>query len=176
MGELVRLRTRYLLLIDIVLIFVGVLASFVIRYEALWHVGPYVRYNAYLFVTVLLVRPVFYYLFGLYRCWWRYASIKELVTIVEAVTVGSLVIAALVAGFLAPEVNGTRVFSRSILLLEWVLNILVIGSSRVLLRLLQTRQGTLEARSKGKVPTRRALVMGAGDAGAWTPARGSAHG
>jgi FlaA1/EpsC-like NDP-sugar epimerase len=163
---LVRLRTRYLLLIDIVLIFIGVIASFVIRYEALWNIGPYVRHNAYLFVTILLIRPLCYYLFGLYRCWWRYASIKELITIVQAVTVGSLVIAALVAGFLAPQVNGVRVFSRSVLLLEWMLNILAIGNSRIVLRLLQTRPGTYESRSRTQVPTRRALVMGAGDAGA----------
>ena len=139
-----------------------------IRYEALWHIVPYIRHNAYFFIAVLVVRPVIYYLFGLYRCWWRYASVKELIAIVEAVTVGSLIVAALVAGFLAPQVNGVRVFSRSILLLEWMLNIMAVGNARVLIRLLQTRPGTFERRAQAQAPTKRALIIGAGDAGAQT--------
>jgi len=162
----VRQRARYLVLVDLALIFLSVLGSFMIRYEALWHIGPYVRLNAYFFLTVLLVRPVIYYVFGLYRCWWRYASVKELIIIVQAVTVGSMVIVALVAGFLAPVRFGARVFSRSILLLEWMLNILAVGSSRMLLRLLQTRTGTRESRAGSALATRRTLIMGAGDAGA----------
>ena len=161
-----RLRGRYLLLIDLVSVTLAAVAAFVIRYEALWRVWPYIRHNAFFLVTVLLVRPTVYYVFGLYRRWWRYASVSELVTIVQAVTVGSLVITALVSGFLAPEQDGVRVFSRSILLLEWMLSLLAMGGTRILLRLVQTQVGTLERQATRRAPTRRALIMGAGDAGA----------
>ena len=161
-----RVRGRYLLLIDLVSVALAAVAAFVIRYEALLRVWPYIRHNAFFLVAVVLVRPTIYYLFGLYRRWWRYASVSELVTIVQAVTVGSLVITALVSGFLAPDQNGVRVFSRSILLLEWMLSLLAMGGTRILLRLVQSQAGTFERQATERAPTRRALIMGAGDAGA----------
>ncbi len=66
-----RLRNRYLLLIDLFSITFAAIAAFVVRYEALVRVGPYIRYNDFFFIIVLLVRPAVYYMFGLYRCWWR---------------------------------------------------------------------------------------------------------
>lgn len=160
-----RIRRRYLLAIDLVIAVSAALAAFVIRYEALINIWPYVRYNAHFFLAVLLVRPLVYYLFGLYRYWWRYASVAELITIVEAVTVGSLVVMALVFGFLAPQVRGVRIFSRSVLLLEWMLNLLMTGGSRVLVRLLQTRAKAQGTQVGQKSPQRKVLIMGAGDAG-----------
>ena len=161
----VRIRGRHLLLIDLLAMSMAVIAAFVIRYEALWRIGPYLRRNLYFFAAVLIVRPPVYYFFGLYRRWWRYASISEMLVLVEAVTLGSLIIAALTAFLLSPVVNGVHVFSRSVLLIEWMLSLLAVGSTRMLLRLIQTKPGTQESRSRQKAPTRRALIMGAGDAG-----------
>jgi len=162
----VKIRGRHLLLIDLLTMSMALVAAYVIRYEALWRVGPHLRRNLYLFATVLVVRPLVYYFFGLYRRWWRYASVSEMLVLVEAVTIGSLIIAALTAYLLAPVVDGVRVFSRSILLIEWMLSLLATGGTRMLLRLIQTRTGTQEARASQQASTRRALIMGAGDAGA----------
>ncbi len=167
---IVRLRGRHLLLLDLISILGAAVGAFVIRYEALVRIGPYIVHNAFFFLSVLLVRPPVYYLFGLYRRWWRYASIAELAAIAQAVVVGSLVVAGLAFGFLAPVVDGARVFSRSVLLLEGMLNLLAIGGSRILLRLLQTHDGARERANgrggAGDAHPRRVLVMGAGDAGA----------
>ncbi|MBM3190004.1 MAG: polysaccharide biosynthesis protein, partial [Chloroflexi bacterium] len=168
-GAQLRIRGWHLLVCDLVLILACAVAAFVIRYEALWRIGPYISRNAFFFATVILVRPTIYYLYGLYRSWWRYASVSELVSIIQAVTVGSLVVAALVFGFLAPpspEAGGMRVFSRSVLLLEWVLNLVATGGVRILVRLLQTRTSALADQARGRSPVRRTLIMGAGDAGA----------
>ncbi len=161
-----KIRGRHLLLIDLLTMGMALVVAFVIRYEALWRVGPYLRRNLYLFATVLVVRPLVYYFFGLYRRWWRYASVSEMLVLVEAVTIGSLIIAALTACLLAPVVDGVRVYSRSILLIEWMLSLLATGGTRMLLRLIQTKTGTQEARASQQASTRRALIMGAGDAGA----------
>jgi len=162
----VQIRGRHLLLIDLFSVTLAAVAAFVIRYEALVYIGPYISRNAAFFATVLIIRPLIYYLFGLYRYWWRYASVRELITIVEAVTAGSLVVAALMFGFLAPQVDGVRLFSRSVLLLEWMLNLLAIGSTRILVRLLQARGRALGTQASRKAPSRKVLIMGAGDAGA----------
>jgi FlaA1/EpsC-like NDP-sugar epimerase len=155
-----------LLLIDLLTIALAAVAAFVIRYEALVRVGPYIRHNVAFFAAVLAVRPAIYYVFGLYRCWWRYASVSELIGIFQAVTVGSLIVAALMFGFLAPQTAGVRVFSRSVLLLEWMLNLLAVGCTRILVRLVQARGGTYGARVGKGAPARKVLIMGAGDAGA----------
>ena len=166
-----RIRGRHLLLIDLCLVIAAAVAAFVIRYEALWHITPYIRRNAFFFVSVLLVRPSVYAAFGLYRSWWRYASISELISIVQAVTVGTVAISALLYGFLAPvsplpDGSAVRVFSRSVLLLEWMLNLLAIGGVRVLVRLIQARSSSLVENGGPCNPVRRTLIMGAGDAGA----------
>jgi len=161
-----RIRGRHLFLLDLATITLAALAAFVIRYEALWHIGPYVTRNIAFFIAALLVRPVVYYLFGLYRFWWRYASVSELFTIVEAVTVGSVILAILMFGFLAPQAHGVRVFSRSVILLEWMLNVLSIGATRFVMRLIQTRIRTYQGNGTRPAKARRTLIMGAGDAGA----------
>ena len=161
-----KIRGRHLLAIDLVLIIASAIGAFVMRYEALWQVWPWVRHNLYFFAALLLVRPVIYYLFGLYRFWWRYASVSELITIIQAVTVGSLIVAALVFGFLAPvKPNGARDFSRAVLLTEWMLNLLAIGGIRILLRLLQTPTSVCSS-EENRPPACNVLIMGAGDAGA----------
>jgi FlaA1/EpsC-like NDP-sugar epimerase len=161
-----RFKARYLLFLDLMAVLFAATGAFVIRYEALVRIGPYIERNLFFFAAVFIVRPILYYLFGLYRRWWRYASVAELVNIVEAVTVGSVIVSVLVFGFLAPPLGGVRVFSRSIILLEWVLNLLAIGSLRMVVRLWQTRSTTLQSRTQKHNPVRRVLIMGAGDAGA----------
>ncbi|NLG50217.1 MAG: polysaccharide biosynthesis protein [Chloroflexi bacterium] len=161
-----RLRSRYLLLIDLLAVTFAAIAAFVVRYEALVRIGPYIRYNSFFFLIVLLVRPTVYYIFGLYRSWWRYASIAELIAISHAVTVGSIITAALIFGFFGHETNGVRDFSRSVLLLDWLLNMFAIGATRILLRMLQSKASTYEKSNHLKTPQHKVLIMGAGDAGA----------
>jgi FlaA1/EpsC-like NDP-sugar epimerase len=151
-------------LIDLLSVVVAAVGAFVIRYEALWRVGPYITYNAYFFITLLAVRPVVYYLFGLYRCWWRYAGVAELLRIVQAVAVGSVVVTLLITLVIAPNIGSGRTFSGAVLLLEGLLNLLAIGSTRILLRLLQSSGRRIQVNQY--TPMRRALIMGAGDAGA----------
>jgi FlaA1/EpsC-like NDP-sugar epimerase len=152
--------------IDLVTIALAGIAAFVIRYEALWRIGPYLQRNWFFFASLLVVRPAIYYAFGLYNRWWRYASVPELVRILEAVTVGSVIILALVFGLLAPRANGNRVFSGTIMLTEWMLNLLAVGGTRLLLRLLQTPSLPTASHLVKGGPLRRVLIMGAGDAGA----------
>ena len=161
-----KLAGKHLLLIDIGLAAMAAVGAFVVRYEALWRIWPYIRHNYFFFLAVVLVRPIFYHFFGLYRGWWRYASVADLIRILQAVTAGSIVIGALVYGLLAPKVNGIRTFSGSVVLLEWMLSILAVGGSRMVLRLIHSRGGTTYSRTHRPAPARRALIMGAGDAGA----------
>jgi dTDP-glucose 4,6-dehydratase len=163
------LRERYLLLIDLVCILLALVFSFVIRYEALISVWPYLKYNWMLFWLVPLIRLPTYYFFRLYRRMWRYASTKEFKMIILAGLVGFGLV--FVANFwLLPVLGIPHCLSRSVLVLEGGLSVAFLGGTRFLLRLFQERITPEEAaRLKMFVQTpRRVLIAGAGDAGAMT--------
>lgn len=163
----VGLRIRYLMLLDLVSIILAVTFSFVIRYEALVNVWPYLRGNWILFVLTPLIRLPIYYAFRLYRRLWRYASTQEFRMIVLAGAVGSVSMMAVNFGLL-PILNLPHCASRSILVIEGGLSIAFLGGSRFLLRLMQERMHPEDlAQLKTFVQNpRQVLIVGAGDAGA----------
>lgn len=165
--NLVGLRVRYLLWIDLLCILLSITFSFVIRYEALLHVWPYLKYNWTLFVLVPLVRLPLYYAFQLYRRLWRYASIQEFKIILLSGVLGSLLVYGANFGLL-PLLGIYYCPSRSIWALEGGISVAFLGATRLLLRLWQARM-TLQDAARLKVLVqnpRRVLIAGAGDAGA----------
>jgi len=161
------LRIRYLILVDLVCIWLALVFSFVIRYESLVDVWPRLRLSRTLFWVAPLVRLPVYYYFRLYRRLWRYASTKEFKGIVLAGVISSALI-FITNVWLLPAVGIRYYRSYSILVLEGVLSIAFLGGTRFLLRLLQERMTPEEAaRLKLFVQNpRRVLIAGAGDAGA----------
>lgn len=160
------LRLRYLVLVDLACVLCSVLAAFVIRYEALIRVWPYVERNWPLFVLAPTVRIATYIAFRLYKRLWRYASVAELKAILLAGAVGSTIIWS-VDLWVMPLLRANHVSSRSVLLLESVLSVGALGATRLLLRLLQrriTREDALRLRAFIEHPE-RVLIIGAGDAG-----------
>ena len=154
------IRNRFVLIGDIALIIVSVLGSFALRLD----VGEL----PYYFPAVLLMSavalaikiPVFFF-FGLYRRLWIYASTGELRLITVAVTTASV----LTSGVMAILIVTGNVFPgmpRSALGIDWLLSLVLIGGSRFALRILAEQSMTSRANGKEK----RAIVIGAGDAGA----------
>src|SRR5574341_2606875 len=108
----------------------------------------------------LLVKVPTYYFFGLYRRIWIYASTHELRLITVAVTTASV----LTSGVMLILISAGRVvpgMPRSALGIDWLLSLVLIGGSRFALRIL-AEQSAAPRNDKA----RRALVIGAGDAGA----------
>lgn len=160
------LRLRYMLLTDLVCVLASVTAAFVIRYEALIRIWPYVRHNWPLFLVAPVVRLATYVGFRLYKRLWRYASVEELKAILWAGATGSAII-WLIDLWIMPLVRAGHTSSRSVLLLESVLSIGALGATRLLLRLWQRRMSHDEAvRLRAFVERpERVLIAGAGDAG-----------
>ena len=110
--------------------------------------------------AAVLVKVPTYYFFGLYRRIWIYASTHELRLITAAVTTASVLTSGVMlvlisAGLVIPGMP------RSALGIDWLLSLVLIGGSRFALRTLAEQSA---APRNGK--SRRALVIGAGDAGA----------
>ncbi|MEW5868700.1 MAG: nucleoside-diphosphate sugar epimerase/dehydratase [Chloroflexota bacterium] len=153
-------RNRTVLLGDLMLIVVAALGSFALRTD----LGPLFLFylpQAYVLVAVaLLVKPVVYYFFGLYRRLWVYASVKELILILVAVTTSSVLVSLVIVVLRAIQV--LPYFPRSTLPIDWLLSLALVGGLRFSLRVLSEASMPSEP-NLGK---RRVLVVGAGDAGA----------
>jgi len=158
----IRIGNRHVFLIDLILIILSVFFSFYLRLElgaALYFYAP--SAIAMIFIC-LLIKPIIFHLFGLYRRLWIYASIQELKLIVISVTVASMLVSLVM--FILFSLRAFNGFPRSTLAIDWVLSLLMIGGSRIAIRILS------ENRSANKMSNRfkqkQVVIVGAGDAGA----------
>lgn len=156
-------RNRYLLLLDLVLIVAAVFGAMALRFE----LGPlfyyYLPFAYWMLGVSLVIKPLFFYLFGMYRRMWVYASIRELRLVAVGVTASSIVVAVILVIFTSQKLFIG--FPRSVLIIDWLLSIIFIGGIRFLLRLIAENVKSFNSStSTGEV--KRALIIGAGDAGA----------
>ena len=115
--------------------------------------GPYFNMIARYIPEFIIIRLVIFYFFRLYNRLWRYASVNELLAIIGAVTVGSLIVTAYMY-------IGNSYLPKSIAVLTWFFNIVFVGASRLFIRILSCLR-----QQKSRECT-RVLIIGAGDAGA----------
>lgn len=160
-------RNRIFLLADLFLICVSVLASFAMRLELGALFVAYLPQAFRMIAIALLVKPVVYYFFGLYRRLWAYASIQELLLIVAGVTAASVFVLVGVLGMTTIQASqpGYIGFPRPVLVIDWLLSIFLVGGVRFASRLVAESRSTA-ASERGPSYTRRAAIIGAGDAGA----------
>ena len=152
-GFIVKNRRIMVIVIHLVLAVLANYSAFLLRFDGML---PYAQFRNFvrLLPLVLAVRLVFYLQGGLHKDLWRYSSIRDLIKLIRAVTLGSLL-------FFVVQRYLPRTYSqypRSIYLLDWLL--LIMHRGRV--PLADTCiQGIHTAESSGK----RTLIIGAGDAG-----------
>ncbi len=156
-------RNRYVLMGDLALIIISVLGSYVLRLELGAQFFQYLPSAYWLAGLALIIKPVVYHFFGLYRRLWLYASMQELKLILAAVTAASVLVSMAITSLFA---MGFFVgFPRSVLVIDWLLSILMVGGLRFTLRLLAENR-ILASVAGRSAHTRHVLVVGAGDAGA----------
>lgn len=157
------IRNKYILLGDLVLIVISILGSYALRFELGSLFFQYLPSAIWILVTAIIFKPIIYYLFGLYRRMWMYASVQELKLVVVAVTSASVVVSTIVISLLSLHVF--EGLPRSVLVIDWILSIVFVGGLRFSLRIIG------DAKATGSIPIkngerRRVIIVGAGDAGA----------
>ncbi len=133
----------------------------------------YLHQLAWVIVPVVAVQVVVFLLFGLYNKYWRYAGVRDLVSVflasLAAAALGMLV-AEYVADRLQPVIYSLRYTGLdvtahrlpwSILVLDWLLAFGLTSAARLLARVAWERPWGQEGRSDRK----KVMVVGAGDAG-----------
>jgi FlaA1/EpsC-like NDP-sugar epimerase len=154
-------RNRFLFLLDLFCIVVSVWGSYTMRFEVGAAFYFYLPFVYWMVGIALLVKPLIYYAFGLYRRVWIYASTQELKLIVVAVTAASGALALVMLGLSTAQVfNG---YLRGVFVMDWALSLLLVGGVRFTLRLLSEAYNIPSNRSTNQ---KRVLIVGAGDAGA----------
>ena len=156
------IRNRYILLGDVLLMGFSVLGAMVLRFELGGLFYQYLPFAYWMVGVSMVVKPVVYWMFGLYRRMWMYASIEELKLIATAVTIASAVV-ALIMLFLFTQ-GWVDAYLRSVLVIDWLVSLMLVGGLRLTFRLYAEARSQLIYARTGRV--RRVLIVGAGDAGA----------
>lgn len=159
MSSRPHLRNRFVLIGDLALTVVSVLGSFALRLDVS-QLPFYFPAALVMCAAALLVKIPTYYFFGLYRRLWVYASTNELRLIIFAVSAASVLTSGLMLLLIGFDLVKPGM-PRSALGIDWLISLILIGGSRFVLRILAEQSST---QTNGK--TRRALILGAGDAGA----------
>jgi FlaA1/EpsC-like NDP-sugar epimerase len=119
---------------------------------------------------IIFCRLSSYYFFSFYSRLWQYSTLEDLILIIQAVSVGSILIFAstfFYDGFIAIPKDYFRFFliPRTVLIIDWFLLIIMIGGSRLIWRILREK---IKLENYGReAPKKRALIFGAGDKGVY---------
>jgi len=162
-------RFVFFILSDILIIILSLYLSFLLRFEfALTE--EYRRLIAIALPFFIIVKPIFFRLFRLYRITWRHVGINELFNIINATIVAELVL--IVLFLVLPPLNffipmerfstlNSVVFPRSIFLLDWFISILLISGLRISKRLYLEIVRNKRNLNQGA----RTIIIGAGNTG-----------
>jgi FlaA1/EpsC-like NDP-sugar epimerase len=140
-----------LMLIDVAIVAAVAYLAFMLRFEGKID-SEYLALVKHDLPMIIAIRLGTFYLFGLYNRMWQYAGIGELMAISAAVSISSVLIIVFTMTFGQP-------FPRSIYIIGWFLNILLIGCSRLGVRIFKQMKYIPENGQS------RVLIVGAGHTG-----------
>ena len=141
------------IIVDCILISSAFAGAFIIRFDGL--PPEYLPAIVQALPLLLALKLGLFFYFGLYRGLWRYVGMQDLLNILKAVTLGSLI-----SVFLMVMVFRFEGYPRSVFVIDWMLLLLAVSGVRLLVKFLDEYFSTL-TEQKGK----RLLIVGAGDAG-----------
>src|ERR1035437_3865462 len=156
------MHNRHLFLLDIVLLAVTPTLALVMRVDSAAWVARYAPALIQFTILALIIKLVIFFLFGLYRRYWRYASVDELVSIILAAGSAILIIAGVFFGAGILGLDNARSLPRSVPFIDGLLTLVVVGGSRFSVRVAAHKR----RRSAQKNNSKAVLIVGAGDAGA----------
>ena len=150
---LTNLRSFGAFMHDVAVAYVAWCLSFLLRFN--FEIPA--NFNVHLYVTAFWVVPVqvvFFIFFGLYQGVWRFASIPDLKRIVKAVTLAAGAVAALLL-----MISPTVVVPRTVLILDPILLVLLMGGSRFAYRAWKEHRLYGASHSRGEP----VILIGAGE-------------
>lgn len=159
-----------ILAIDILLVTGSLYAAYLVRFDFVID-GKELQTFKRILPFILITKLVCFYFFDLYRGMWRYTSIADMINIIKASTIATLLIISII--LFKTRFEG---FARSVFVIDWCFTILFISAFRLSVRLYFEYFGDdkfwkvvkqiLSSPFIKKVSSRkRLLIIGAGDCG-----------
>jgi FlaA1/EpsC-like NDP-sugar epimerase len=125
---LTNLRSLGAFMHDVIVAFVAWGLSFLLRFNFEIPTSFYIHLTETVF-WVVLVQSIVFVLLGLYQGVWRFASIPDLKRIIKAVAIAAIAVAALIL-----MINPLVAVPRTVLILDPILLVLMMGGSRFVYR------------------------------------------
>jgi FlaA1/EpsC-like NDP-sugar epimerase len=155
---------------DALLLVAAWYAAHLVRFDFAIPEDQWVLFKAML-PLMLMIKLVTFYVFDLYRGMWRYTSVSDLINIIKAAGISSLLIVSFVL-----FVTGFKGFPRSVFILDGCFTMLFISAFRLSVRIYYEvisedqsfrRAATMLFRSGRSEPSqsKNLLIIGAGDCG-----------
>jgi len=153
-----RLKNRHFLLFDVLLVPLAIYTSFVLRLET-FDLKTYWLACAHFCLVAIVVTPLVFRAFGIYRRYWRYASFEEVLLLCGATSL-AMGVAAIVLTLLDLVTPVLATVPRSIPFIVPPIAASLISIPRLLVRIGAAR----ERRRRATDRPASVLIMGAGDA------------
>ncbi len=151
-----RYKKPFFLILDAIIIFLAAWFSFLIRFDDKIP-DEYLRsLYSLIILSLFFSLPIFYWQ-KLYHFTWRFVGLNDFYQIIKSVTFANILVAA--ALFIFRDISPFSGFPRSVVLINYFIDLLGIGILRIGKRLLVETIQNLDKSG------RRILIIGAGEAG-----------
>ena len=151
---LIRFRRPVVMLIHVLLAAISWMGSFVIRFDG-WPPEGYAQLLVLSLPVAVIVKGIAVHHYRLTAGLWRYVGINDLVRLVKAVTLSSVVLTTVII-----FVHG-HMYSRGVLVIDYILTMALFGGVRFASRVYREVLNPSLRTDAG----RRTLIIGAGDTG-----------
>lgn len=153
---LLRYRRAVSVGVHLAIFVVAQAGAFLLRFE--FDIPPEYLAPAVLWVGVsLAIRLGVFAWFGMFAGMWRYTGARDLAALAKSATLSTLIFAVFLI------LGGYRSYPRSILVIDFMLTMLLVGGLRFGVRSLWQLAATVSQKREGTA--RRVLIVGAGNAG-----------
>lgn len=150
-----RHRRALVIAVHLLLVVLSYALAFMLRFDGLIP-RTYAATFAVTLLPLLVFRLIAFAAFRLYTGWWRYVGMSDLFALLKAVGVSSVLFTASLV-----FTGHAYTFPRSVIVIDAILTVTLIGGSRFALRALRESHRPPASASR----LRRVLIVGAGDAG-----------
>ena len=147
-------------LIDSIIIFGSFIVSIVLRFDFAIPANLVEDMSKYLPV-IILSKMFSLFMFGLYKGMWRYTSLSDLINIIKASSLGSLMSLSLLA-----LIYGLSGFPRSVIFIDYIFCTIGISSIRIAVRLFHNNYYSAQVFQNSKHSKnfrKRIIIVGAGN-------------
>ena len=147
-------------ILDIIIVSLSFFVSFLLRFDFKIPLFFWNELENYL-PTIIISKLFSCFIFGLYRGMWRYTSLSDLINILKASSLGSLISLSILS-----LVFGLSGFPRSVFFIDYIFCSIGLSISRMLVRLYYNNYNSRQIFNKSKSlnsKRKKIIIIGAGN-------------